>query len=142
MEKGPICKQHGKPIQTICISCNVFLCFKCQTLHTEKGCKGSIDIPSYATKTLLNEYKTRMDNLKDERTDKKNFAVNISMLSKTMKKELEKLKQRLVDLNSSVSEILQILDSGLNYDSIIDAKKSLAAEYKKLAEAIATENMG
>ena len=107
MNTSPLCKDHGKPLQTICTTCENLVCINCYATHTKNGCGNPIDLVSYASEKLLGKYKSKLDEFSGRQD-----MINESF--KQFKNSSIDLKLKLIMLKDRVQTLLNALDETLN----------------------------
>jgi len=143
MENVLLCKDHGSPIQMLCVTCNCFLCHKCLPFHDRKECRYPTDLTFFATDQLLPKYKTHLDNFIKVRHLIDSSIRGYISFSKSLIEQLAELKAKLINLIESIEVTIKAVSINIDVsDSLQDAVKGfLMNEYKNLEEAIAHEDM-
>ena len=141
MESNPVCKIHGKPILMVCTSCKELLCFKCPALHTEKGCKSSIDLPTYAAKVLLPKYRSQLDEYEKRKHFIQASAREFESSSEKLKNDLLKLKTKLESVLSYINATISLLKNGVVQSKYGIVNNTIENEYKLIKKAVEEENI-
>jgi len=138
-----MCRDHNKPIQAICTTCKELLCIKCNAFHIKKGCKNSIDLPSYATTELLPKYKSLIDDFEQRKYFIEAFVNNFVNSTEGIQQGLILLKERIEVLLEEVNNGIECLAKGISHPSLLHSaiKMILISEYNELKNAIHTEDL-
>eukprot|EP00826_Nyctotherus_ovalis_P057818 TRINITY_DN7916_c0_g1_i2.p1 TRINITY_DN7916_c0_g1~~TRINITY_DN7916_c0_g1_i2.p1 ORF type:complete len:322 (+),score=74.18 TRINITY_DN7916_c0_g1_i2:25-966(+) len=144
MEDIASCRLHGKPIQNICKCCKGFLCFKCYSLHTKKGCKEIVDLPLYATTELLPKYKARLDEFEDQKEAIDQSVKDFSVSLESLRQQLFNLQEVLGQVLDNVHDTITVLSESLTLPSLSHNMQKLfvAGEHQKLKDPIERDDMG
>lgn len=144
MEDSANCQLHGKPIQNICKCCKGFLCFKCYSLHTEKGCKEIVDLPSYAATELLPKYKARLDEFETQKDAIDQSIKDFSVSLESLRQQLFNLQEVLEQVLDNVHDTITVLSESLTLPSLSynTQKLFVANEHQKLKDAVQRDDMG
>jgi len=142
MEGNPTCSLHNKPILMVCTTCKGLLCFKCPAIHTEKGCKSSIDLPTYAAKVLLPSYKAQMEGYVKRKHLLQASAKEFEISSEKLKDDLIKLKEMLEKIIDRIDSNIELLNTGIVKAQYGKINNKIEGEYNLIKEAIEKEDMG
>eukprot|EP00826_Nyctotherus_ovalis_P026216 TRINITY_DN2048_c0_g6_i1.p1 TRINITY_DN2048_c0_g6~~TRINITY_DN2048_c0_g6_i1.p1 ORF type:complete len:476 (+),score=146.56 TRINITY_DN2048_c0_g6_i1:31-1458(+) len=144
MEQNPRCQEHGKKLNSYCLSCSSLLCFKCLSDHGKKGCKYPIDLPAFAAERLIPKYKAQ---LADFEARKETIEVSVKdfiVSAEGMRQELGTLRERLGALLETIESSIETITRGIDQSIPLQEtiKRFLTDQYKDLQDAILNENMG
>ena len=142
MEDSFACKDHGNPLQLICVICKELICYRCVKVHTNKGCTNIIDLPAYAEDLLTPKIKAQIEDFDKRKSSIEASTKEFSILFESMLIELIKLKEKIVTLLDQINKSIELLtNQAKNFMDTNELSSNPVKKYEFLMDSIQKQDI-